>query len=158
MFRDRCKLLLDIDIVIGIISILDTILITSTIPVPNLRFKCHLDLIVGKEGRYLKPHSAHFIYSYMALDRWFKDHSDNKRKPAAATSWVALLHVPSYRQTNTYHHSLMLHQLWSTGWNKNGSLGPLRGIYEMIHHILNRYSPLKVGKNVFLKAVVCMLL
>ena len=36
-----------------------------------------------KEGRkdmfYLKTHSTHFIYSYMALDM-VKDHSDSKRE------------------------------------------------------------------------------
>ena len=39
---------------------------------------------------YLTTHSAHFIYGYMASDIIMaKDHSDSKRKPAAAT-WATL--------------------------------------------------------------------
>ena len=28
---------------------------------------------------YLTTHSTHFIYSYMASDIWFKDHSDSEK-------------------------------------------------------------------------------
>ena len=36
---------------------------------------------------YLMTHSAHFIYGYMASDME-TDHSDSKKIPTAASTWI----------------------------------------------------------------------
>ena len=40
---------------------------------------------------YFMMHLTHFMYGYIATNiGWPKDHSDNERKPAAATSWATV--------------------------------------------------------------------
>ena len=79
-----------------------------------------IHLVEGrKEKFYLTMHSTHFIYGLYGVGHMVKDHSDSERENMGYSFRLAarfLLYASSHRQENTFHS--LLHQSWSTGWNK----------------------------------------
>ena len=76
-----------------------------------------------REMFYLTTHSIHFIYGYMASDIWLRTILIVRKETRCRhigysyrlTARV-LLYAPSHRQDNIPRP--LLHQSWSTGWNK----------------------------------------
>ena len=99
-----------------------------------------------KEMLYFLTHSTHFIYGYLVSDIWWKAIHIVREETRyhyfmGYSFWLAakdFLYAPSQRQHSIYH---ILHQLWSTGWNKkNNSECQSWGIDPMTHGTMSYYG------------------
>ena len=77
---------------------------------------------------YLRTHSTHFIYGYMALGHMVKDYSDSERgNPLPPLHGLlfprVLLYASSHRKDNTYH-GLCYTSRGALAGTRNSSMGP----------------------------------
>ena len=79
---------------------------------------------------YLKTHSTHFIYSYMASDIWLRTimivKEETRYRHIGYSFWLAarvLLYAPSHRQDSTYH-GLCYTSHGALAETRNSSMGP----------------------------------
>ena len=108
------------------------------------------NIFVCQEGRkemfYLTTHSTHFIYSYMASDKWLRTilivRKETRCHHIYYSFWLTarvLLYAPSHRQDSTYR-SICYTSRGALAGMRNSSIGPPWRIDPTKHRTISKCS------------------
>ena len=99
-----------------------------------------------KDIFYLTTHSTHFIYSYIASDKWLRTilivRKETRCRHIGYSFWLTarvLLYAPSHRQDGTYH-SICYTSHGALAGTRNSSIGPPWRIDPTKHRTISKRS------------------